>query len=402
MGEEDFVAPTEIQSMIELVSKCGYNCSEFEVETADNYILNLYRIQPKLQNMTQIYKQRSTKKHSVVLLHGLLADASSWICNKNPQSLPFMLVQSNYDVWLAESRGAINSQRHTTLDSSLDEKYWKFSFTDMGEKDFPAIIDKVLEETNKDKLHWIGHSQGSLVSMAGLAEIPSYNNKVASLHGLGTVFKMGNLPDSIKLASKLIVNNFSPNSPPGQFKMKSPISDFIWNGLHQVSRDFSKDSVNWLLKSSGLDLENYYGNSFYCLANLSGTSLHNILHYMQCIDKGETRKIDLGEKENLQLYNKIKPPLYDLRKITCPTYLYFGTKDLLTPEQDRKYLTDNLMQLNHTQLIKDFDHYSYIWNKNAPQNLYKILIEKLQDAENVMNFGNAIGGVFNKVSEIFR
>ena len=62
----------------------------------------------------------------------------------------------------------------------------------------------------------------------------------------------------------------------------------------RVSRDFSKDSVNWLLKSSGLDLENYYGNSFYCLANLSGTSLHNILHYMQCIDKGETRKIDLG------------------------------------------------------------------------------------------------------------
>ena len=54
----------------ELVSKCGYNCSEFEVQTKDDYILKLYRIQPKIQSMTQIYKQRSTKKHSVVLLHG--------------------------------------------------------------------------------------------------------------------------------------------------------------------------------------------------------------------------------------------------------------------------------------------------------------------------------------------
>jgi len=402
MDEQDVVAPTEIQSMDELVSKCGYNCSEFEVQTKDDYILKLYRIQPKLQNMTQIYKQRSTKKHSVVLLHDLLADASSWMCNKNPQSLPFMLVQSNYDVWLAESRGARNSQRHATLDSTLDDKYWKFSFTDMGEKDFPAIVDKVLEETNKEKLHWIGHSQGSLVCMTGLSEKPSFNNKVASLHGIGAVFKMGNFSDSVKMASNLFKNTFSASSRGGQFTMKTPISDFIWNSLNLVSKEISKTSVNGLLKSAGLEIEDYFGNDFYCLANLSGTSLHNLLHYTQCIDNNETRKLDFGENENLLLYNNIKPPLYDLSKVTCPTYLYFGTKDLLVPEQNIKYLTNNLTQLNQTQLIQDFDHYSYIWNKNAPQLLYKTLIENLQDAENVMKFGNAIGGIFNKVSEIFR
>lgn len=48
------------------------------------------------------------------------------------------------------------------------------------------------------------------------------------------------------------------------------------------------------MKNAGLEMEDYFGNDFYCLANLSGTSLHNLLHYTQCIDNNETRKLDFG------------------------------------------------------------------------------------------------------------
>lgn len=80
----------------------------------------------------------------------------------------------------------------------------------------------------------------------------------------------------------------------------------------RVSKKISKNSVNGLLKSAGLEKEDYFDNSFYCLANLSGTSLHNILHYTQCIDSNETRKLDLGglsfflfKKTALQDYNYV-------------------------------------------------------------------------------------------------
>ena len=66
-----------------------------------------------------------------------------------------------------------------------------------------------MEETNKEKLHWVGHSQGSLVCMTGLSEKPSYNNKVASLHGLGRfVFMLNIKKRNYSLFSKLFVFDF--------------------------------------------------------------------------------------------------------------------------------------------------------------------------------------------------
>jgi hypothetical protein len=48
-------------------------------------------------------------------------------------------------VWLGNQRGTKHSLNpgHTTLNPSSDEKYWQFSFVEMGDYDAPAQVDLI-------------------------------------------------------------------------------------------------------------------------------------------------------------------------------------------------------------------------------------------------------------------
>ena len=61
---------------------------------------------------------------------------------------------------MANSRGTEYSQGHIRL-TVEDDEYWDFDWADMGKHDVPAMIDKVKEFSDKDKLFYIGYSQGA-------------------------------------------------------------------------------------------------------------------------------------------------------------------------------------------------------------------------------------------------
>lgn len=48
----------------------------------------------------------------------------------------------------------------------------------MGVYDLPIIIDKMIVETGREKVFFIGHSLGGLVYSAGVAELPYLNDKI--------------------------------------------------------------------------------------------------------------------------------------------------------------------------------------------------------------------------------
>ena len=39
--------------------------------------------------------------------------------------------------------------------------FWNFDWEDMGTKDTPAVIDYILGKTGRDKIAYIGHSEGT-------------------------------------------------------------------------------------------------------------------------------------------------------------------------------------------------------------------------------------------------
>lgn len=56
--------------------------------------------------------------------------------------------------------------------------YWNFSWHEIGIYDMPAIIDYILLKTGQEKLHYIGHSQGTTVNLVMLAKKVQYNQKL--------------------------------------------------------------------------------------------------------------------------------------------------------------------------------------------------------------------------------
>jgi len=82
------------------------------------------------------------------------------------QMLPKILSDSGYDVWMTNNRGNAISFEHEQSDiySAFNpfSEYWDFSFDEMAKYDVKANINYILRVTKKQKLSWIGHSQGTL------------------------------------------------------------------------------------------------------------------------------------------------------------------------------------------------------------------------------------------------
>lgn len=121
------------------------------VRTEDGYYLTLYRIVSKL-NLFE------AKRRAVLLQHGLLDSAHTWINNLANESLGFILADEGFDVWLSNSRGSTYSQRHDYLDPEK-EPFWEFSWDDMAHFDLPAVISFILDATGEKTLFYVGHSQ---------------------------------------------------------------------------------------------------------------------------------------------------------------------------------------------------------------------------------------------------
>lgn len=97
-------------------------------------------------------------------------------------SSAYLLADEGFDVWMGNARGNRYSRNHTHFDPDGDhenrKKFWDFSWHEIGVHDVPTIIDYILAETGKPKLHYVGHSQGTTVYFVMCAERPEYNQKI--------------------------------------------------------------------------------------------------------------------------------------------------------------------------------------------------------------------------------
>ena len=70
-----------------------------------------------------------------------------------------MAAREGYDVWLGNSRGNTYSRYHTTYDPDHDkDKFWAFSWYEMGIYDIPAVFDYIGNYHPDQKIAYVGHS----------------------------------------------------------------------------------------------------------------------------------------------------------------------------------------------------------------------------------------------------
>lgn len=161
----------------ELSQMFGYSYEEHVVMTKDGYLLGLHRI-PNGRGQPNPRPGTSSGKPVVYLHHGLLMNSEVWLCTTEAErSIPLVLAEAGFDVWMGNNRGNKYSKKHTSRHpSSL--AFWDFSIDDFAWHDIPDSINYVLEITKQSSLSYVGFSQGSAQAFAALSIHPQLNQKV--------------------------------------------------------------------------------------------------------------------------------------------------------------------------------------------------------------------------------
>lgn len=130
---------------------------------------------------------------TILLVHGILCSSTMWVTNMNGNatSLAFMLSDAGYDVWMLNVRGTSVSMEHK--EENPDQKFWDFSWHEMGMEDVPMAIDYILEKTKRKSLNYICHSQGCTALLVTLSMKPEYNLKVRSAYFLTPAVYMSHI-----------------------------------------------------------------------------------------------------------------------------------------------------------------------------------------------------------------
>lgn len=152
-------------------------------------------------------------------MHGLLDSSSAWVLMGAENGLAYLLADAGYDVWMGNARGNRYSRRHITLNPDGNrrnrQRFWDFSWHEIGTIDLPTMIDFVLETTGFQKLHYIGHSQGSTSFFVMASERPEYNEKIILMQALAPVAIMRNLHSPIARALAQMLDRVEVSSYSG-------------------------------------------------------------------------------------------------------------------------------------------------------------------------------------------
>ncbi|XP_063830435.1 lipase 3-like [Ostrinia nubilalis] len=359
----------------ELLKKYQYPVEEHTVKTDDGYYLTLFRISGK-QSIKDV------PRPVVFLMHGLLGSADDWLLMGPGKSLPYLLADAGYDVWLGNARG--NKYTRHVSKSRAQPDFWQYSNDDIALHDLPAMIDYVLEESKTQNMYYIGHSSGTTALFALLSTRPEYNDKIVMMHALSPMAYMSHVRSPL-------------------LRMIEPSSRFHERVNHQLGQGEFKPSEELVRTMGGVMCENEIGcknvcsNVYFVMSGVNaehlepkqipsimkhlpaGASTKQMQQYGQTVAAHEFKMYDYGVQMNEKVYGKPQPPKYQLDKVSVPVALYYSEHDWLAHPKDVKRLERELPIAMSKKIQEDyFSHGDFQFSKKAPELVYKHVLDSIQ------------------------
>ncbi|CAG5041729.1 unnamed protein product [Parnassius apollo] len=359
----------------ELATKYRYPSEEHTVITEDGYVLKVFRILSKCRTVSE--------RLPIILMHGLFDSSDLWILSGPRTGLAYILANNCYDVWVPNHRGNRYSRKHLTLDPNKDIEYWNFSFDEHGYFDIPAIINYVIEVTNKSKLFYVGHSQGTTDYYVAMSLRPEYNDRIQLSFHLAPVAWLKNIKSPIHKSIaeitteiKAVLDLLGVGEVFARRQLSHIILEFFCQYAPQLVCGTGLTITTGFLKGtvSSRTLAVAFGHV------LAGTSVKSLAHFGQLILSMKFHRYDEGKIGNLKKYGLKKPPEYNISKIVSPVFLICGQNDWLSSLKDVNELSSRLPNLIETYIVPEpyWGHNNYVWGLEAPELIFKKILDYLK------------------------
>lgn len=349
----------------------GYKCQELEVTTQDGYILNMQRI-PEGRG-----GGGGTKRPPVLIQHGVLVDGMTWLLNPPDQSLPLILADQGFDVWIANTRGTRFSRKHVILDPSQPE-FWNWSWDELVTYDLPAVFDCVYTHTGQ-RIHYVGHSLGTLIALASFSQ-GRLVDKLRSAALLSPIAYLNYMNTALGvLAAKSFVGEITTLLGIAEFNPKGqPVSAFLKSlcanpGVNCYDLLTAITGKNCCLNASTVNI--------FLKNEPQSTATKNMVHLAQTVRDRVIAKYNYGRPDfNLMHYGEITPPVYNLSNIpsNLPLFISYGGEDALSDSRDVALLLDSFKFHEEDKLsvqyIKDYAHADFIMGINAKDIVYNKIV----------------------------
>ena len=363
--------PKQLLNATGLIISKGLPAEEHYVTTNDGFVLGLQRIA----------RSSAAQNHPILILHGLLASSDAFLLNHRNQSLPYVLYDAGFDVWLGNVRGNKYSRKHENLSPDQDE-FWNWSFDEMGEFDIPAMIDYIISTTKMPKINFVGHSQGCVAFFSGVIQNKYLNEKVDNFFALAPAAFLPNIKLPLKNLRYFItvLPSLDKSFEHGEI-LKSPkvlykVTEEFCSILNMCNNDmFMLDGNEY---SSNLNLSRI---SVYNAHDPSGTSLQNVKHWTQMVDQNKKkfgmRFYDNGYFGNYHKYKSFVSPKYNFEEFKVSTYIFCGTDDGVVTMKDCKTLSYNLPNVKQFYEIKGYNHFDFAYAFNAHTRFFDLILQIL-------------------------
>jgi lysosomal acid lipase/cholesteryl ester hydrolase len=220
--------------------------------------------------------------------------------------------------------------KHMKL-SPESKEFWSFSFHEIGLYDLPAMINYILAITQKPRLFYIGHNQGTTALLVLLSMIPDYNAKILNAQFMAPIafmdyphplFSMA-VSETLRASeilgvynfyslidySNLMLSTYCPDKTPDTLRFCSN----LWFLL--FGRNKNETEIDPLML---FDLPTY-------LSPTASTMQWN--HFFQLGVSGRFQSYDFSRSSTG--YNRAQQTVYNLLNVRVPIYLYHAGEDLV-------------------------------------------------------------------------
>ncbi|KAI6177906.1 Lipase [Aphelenchoides fujianensis] len=377
----------------QIVEYYGYPIQIFEATTKDGYVLTLHRIPFEVKGKGA---SRTEKKPVVFLQHGLIASSADWVTNLPNQSAGFVMADAG------NCRGNVYSRKHV---NETVRNYWSFTWDEMANYDLPAMIDTVLKITEQESLYYGTRKERRSCSRDCPSQTASKRRRVFQSHRIKKFFALAPVATVTYVQGLLswLGDRFDGQleaSGCGRGAREEKL--FYWFGAHEfLGHNWITDLFsavicgahfmnpvcrNVMFQIGGPETGNWNDSRLlvYMAHTPAGTSTVNIVHWIQVHLAKKLQKYDYGSTAaNREHYGQDTPPVYNLSKITTPTYLYFSPADWLATSRDVEESIIGVVDKRYLKRIKpmpEFNHFDFIWSLNAKEKIYDEIIKAIRSS----------------------